>query len=220
MAPSRYAQLCPLARAAEIVGERWTLLVIRQLFAGPQRFTDLKAALPGVSPSVLAERMQGLEQSGLVAQHELPPPAASRVYALTEAGSAFEPALREIARWGLRFLFPARDDDRIDAGQVLVACKLFARAADSPALAVRLVPVADDGTPPFRVVGGPDGTHIEPPDGACDLQLRGPPMTLILAASGMAPVAALLEDASVRVDGDASRLGDFPNLFDFAGNQP
>lgn len=211
----RYAQLCPLARAAELIGERWTLLLMRELFVGPRRFTDLRSALPGVSPSVLTERLQGLEENGLVEQRDLPPPAASRVYVLTEAGEAFEPALREITRWGMRFLFPVREDDEIDGGQVLVACKLFAKPADSPSLTVRVEPDSEHAKLAFRVRGGANGTHVEAEDGAFDLGLQGPPLTIVMAATGMVAADALRADATLVIDGDASRLEEFPRLFDF-----
>jgi len=104
VADIRYAQFCPLTRAVEILGERWTMLLLRELIAGPQRFSDLKERLPGVSSSVLAGRLVRLEEKGLIAKRELPAPAASTVYELAEAGRALRPALIELLRWGMRFL--------------------------------------------------------------------------------------------------------------------
>lgn len=98
-----YAQTCGVARALDVVGERWTLLVIRELLLGPKRFTDLEAGLPGVSSSLLGARLRELQQAGLVAQHHLPPPAASTVYQLTAQGIALEETLLALGRWGARF---------------------------------------------------------------------------------------------------------------------
>ena len=104
MAEFRYAQYCPLARAAELLGERWTLLVVRDLLMGPQRFTDLRGRLPGVSPSVLSERLARLEERGVVCRRTLPPPAPAIVYELTEAGRALDKAVAALASFGMRFL--------------------------------------------------------------------------------------------------------------------
>ncbi len=112
MSDTRYRQFCALARAAEVIGERWTLLVVRELLLGPKRFSDLRDRLDGISPSVLTERLGRAEVLGLVRQSILPPPAASTVYELTEDGRALEPAILELIRWGGRYLLPARKGDR------------------------------------------------------------------------------------------------------------
>jgi DNA-binding HxlR family transcriptional regulator len=95
-----YAQDCAVALALDAVGDRWTLLVVRELLAGPKRYTDLQDGLPGISTDVLAARLRQLEAGGLVERSVLPAPAASKVYALTERGAALEPVLVALARWG------------------------------------------------------------------------------------------------------------------------
>ncbi len=95
-----YGDRCGVARALDVVGERWALLVVRELLLGPKRFTDLRAGLPGLSPDVLSQRLRELEQAGLVRRRKLAPPAGSRVYELTERGLALEPILLELGRWG------------------------------------------------------------------------------------------------------------------------
>ena len=92
MARFRYDQFCPLACAAEIVGERWTLLVLRELLLGSQRFSDLKRRLPGLSSSILAERLERLEERWIVERQSSAPPTPAALYALTPLGRAFEPA--------------------------------------------------------------------------------------------------------------------------------
>ncbi|MGH2538693.1 MAG: winged helix-turn-helix transcriptional regulator [Candidatus Promineifilaceae bacterium] len=99
-----YNQFCALAYALDVVGERWTLLIIRELLAGPRRFTDLAAGLPGISTNLLSERLKGLEERGLLGRRVLPPPAGSTVYELTPAGRALRVAVIELGRWGAQFL--------------------------------------------------------------------------------------------------------------------
>jgi DNA-binding HxlR family transcriptional regulator len=101
-----YAQYCPMAHALDLVGERWSLLVVRELMCGPKRYTDLVATLPGIGTNVLASRLRDLEAGGVVVRRVLPPPAASRVYELTDYGRALRPVMRELAIWGARSLGP------------------------------------------------------------------------------------------------------------------
>lgn len=99
-----YNQFCALAYALDIVGERWTLLIIRELLAGPRRFKDLLAGLPEISTNLLSERLKSLEQAGLLRRRVLPPPAGSTVYELTTVGEALEKAVLELGKWGSQFL--------------------------------------------------------------------------------------------------------------------
>lgn len=96
----RYADPCGIARALDVVGERWALLVIRELMLGPRRFGQLRAGLPDTSPNVLAQRLRELEQDGIVRRYTLEPPASLAVYELTDRGLALEPVLLELGRWG------------------------------------------------------------------------------------------------------------------------
>jgi len=123
----RYAQFCPLTRAVEILGERWTILILRELFLGPKRFSDLKSALNGVSPSVLADRLARLEERNIVSRRELPPPAASIVYELDEAGRALRPLLAEMTRWGVRFMGAPDPADSFRPEWLLLGLQVFAR---------------------------------------------------------------------------------------------
>lgn len=100
MPEHRYEQYCALARALDIVGDRWTLLIVRELWPGPRRFTDLVEGLPGVSRKLLTERLRDLERDGILARRELAPPAARQVYELTEDGRALAGAIRPLIAWG------------------------------------------------------------------------------------------------------------------------
>jgi DNA-binding HxlR family transcriptional regulator len=105
--PTRhYEQYCPIAAALDVLGDRWTLLILRELTMGERRFTDLKAALPGIAPNLLSDRLRDLQHEGLVEQRELPPPAARSVYAATAAGREAVPVLRSLARFGASRLGP------------------------------------------------------------------------------------------------------------------
>ncbi len=105
-----YNQYCGLAYALDIIGERWTLLIVRELVAGPRRFTDLMEGLPGISTNLLTDRLKGLEQRGILRRRTLPPPAASTVYELTPLGEGLEKSLLELGRWGSQFVPPSWED--------------------------------------------------------------------------------------------------------------
>ncbi len=100
-----YRDACAAAHALELLGERWTLLVMRELMPGPRRFSDLRAGLPGISANVLTQRLEWLEEAGVTVRRELPPPSGARVYELTEWGQEAEPIFRVVGRWGARSPF-------------------------------------------------------------------------------------------------------------------
>src|SRR5258707_4514325 len=104
MSKRTYGQYCALAKALDAVGERWTLLIARELFAGPQRFSDLLQTLPGIGNGLLATRLREMQDNGLIEVAELPPPAASRVYQLTTAGRQLDEAVTALGRWGVSLL--------------------------------------------------------------------------------------------------------------------
>jgi DNA-binding HxlR family transcriptional regulator len=99
MASRTYEECCPIAHGLDLVGERWALLVIRELMFGPRRFTDIQTRLSGASSSVLTDRLHHLTAVGIVVRHRLPPPAASWVYELTEWGQGLQPTMLALARW-------------------------------------------------------------------------------------------------------------------------
>lgn len=108
-----YIQYCPAARALEVIGERWSLLIVRELLLGPKRFTDLRRSLPGIGPKVLSERLQAFRANGVITAMEYPPPLAATLYELTETGEALRGLVDELTRWGLRYLGVPRRGDRI-----------------------------------------------------------------------------------------------------------
>src|SRR5438876_967890 len=109
----KFDQYCPVAHALSLVGERWSLLIVRELLLGPKRYTDLTNGLPGIGTNILAARLRELEEGGIVQKRRLPPPAASTVYELTEYGSGLNEALYALARWGARSIGPPGPDDEL-----------------------------------------------------------------------------------------------------------
>ncbi|HKP18972.1 MAG TPA: helix-turn-helix domain-containing protein [Gaiellaceae bacterium] len=134
----RYDQYCPIAHALELVGERWSLLIVRELMHGPKRYTDLAEHLPGIGTNILAARLRDLETCGVLAKRKLPPPAASRVYELTEYGRDLQRVMRELALWGARSLGPPSEGDLVPGW--------LENAVD-----IVLAPVAPAGRFEFRV---------------------------------------------------------------------
>ncbi|GHD22386.1 winged helix-turn-helix transcriptional regulator [Streptomyces galbus] len=116
MSPRRsYDQYCSAARALDVVGDRWTLLIVRELLAGPRRYTDLHADLPGVSTDVLASRLKDMERDGLTTRRRLPPPGAAYVYDLTPRGRELLPVLQALGAWGQPELGERRPTDAVRA---------------------------------------------------------------------------------------------------------
>jgi DNA-binding HxlR family transcriptional regulator len=104
-----YGDRCGVARALDVIGDRWALLVVRELVLGPKRFSDLRAGLPRVAPDVLSQRLRELEGAGVLRRAKLPPPGGARVYELTEWGQELEPLVIGLGRWGSRAPFPGGD---------------------------------------------------------------------------------------------------------------
>jgi len=137
--PKRYDQYCPVAHALDLVGERWALLVVRELMHGPKRYTDLAEHLPGIGTNILASRLRDLEACGIVSKRKLPPPAASRVYELTDYGRELKAVMRDLALWGARSLGPPTADDELFPGWL------------ENAIDVMLAPLAPPGRFEFRI---------------------------------------------------------------------
>ncbi|MFG1679744.1 winged helix-turn-helix transcriptional regulator [Nonomuraea sp. NPDC049269] len=154
MASRSYGHYCAVAKTLDLVGERWTLLVVRELLDGPKRYVDLLGGLVGISTDMLAARLKTLEEAGIVSRRTLPAPAASKVYELTPLGRELQPAMTELARFGMRLL--GEQDD--DAFQVhWITPSLWAMFQPERAQALSL-------TVEFRV--GTDAMHARIADGA------------------------------------------------------
>ena len=131
MAKRLYNQYCAIARALDVIGERWTLLLVRELLTGPKRFKDLMDHLPGIGTNLLSGRLKELEETRLIEQRKLPAPAGSIVYVLTERGAGLEPVLMALSHWGRPLLGPPREKDSLAPGWLMLSMKKAFRPAEA-----------------------------------------------------------------------------------------
>lgn len=209
----RYDQFCPLARAAEILGHRWVIPILRELSVGPQRFSDFRRRLPGLSSSVLADRLAGLEVQGVVARRQLEPPAASTIYELTPDGQALEPTLLELTKWGARFLAQSRPGDHVEPDWLGLAVAAFARSEATPARRFELRPYTENSEAVIRVEGGPMGTHAIDDEEPVETTIRAPVLALMALMSGAMSGDAALASDEVEIEGEPEAVSELSDLF-------
>jgi DNA-binding HxlR family transcriptional regulator len=200
-----YGQQCGIANALDLVGERWALLVIRDLILGPKRFTDLRTSLPGIATNVLTQRLKQLERDGIVRRRFLPPPAASTVYELTEYGRELEVALLAFGRWGARTL-PERVPERASRSEWFgVALKAYFRPEAAADIRATVAMRFDDGFLTLRLHEGELDVSTAATDHA----------DLTIEAVDAGPVAAFLAGREVRLaaEGDLALLERLPAIF-------
>ena len=211
----RYDQYCSVCHALDLVGERWSLVIVRELLKGPKRYTDLIDGMPGVGTNILAARLRDLEAGGIVQKRKLPPPAASTVYELTEYGRELEEPLYALARWGARSLPPpAKGEDFYpDWGLNAFAALLDPHAARG-LTATYVVRVADDV---YTVHLEDSKVHVE--HGAADeadLDFATDRDTFFGLASGeLDPRVALAADEVTIQTGKPTDLERFFSIFNF-----
>ena len=205
-----YGQYCGLARSLDLVGERWALLVVRELLLGPKRFTDLLEGLPGVSTNVLATRLRQLERAGVLERKVLPPPAASSVYELTGYGRALEPAVAALGRWGAASLVERGPDQVLRSHWLALALKAFFHP--DAASGVTRVYEARLREGAFRLAVTDGTLEVGPATGdGADLTLEADDDALVGVLAGR------LEPSAVIVaEGDPAELARFVELFRFA----
>src|SRR3954453_3621501 len=172
-----YGQYCPIAAGLDLIGDRWTLLILRELSIADRRFTDLRSALTGIAPNLLTERLRSLQSIGLVSMVELPPPAARSVYRLTDEGRRIEPVLRSVARFGVRYL-DGQPTEWFDAERVAFSLLAPWRRRPEAKLRARLIAVGQtdpsdtDHSDTVDLVLDFSGMTVEPPEGRPDVTLR------------------------------------------------
>jgi DNA-binding HxlR family transcriptional regulator len=203
-----YDDPCGVARALDVVGERWTLLVVRELLFGPKRFSDLVRGLPGMSQNVLSQRLRELAGAGLVERRRLGPPVSGQVYELTERGSALRPVVVELARWGSRIPTSSRADLSPDA---LVLALLTTFDPDG-AEDVRVALVLDDDRFVAEVVRG-RLEIVRGEAGGADAEIRTDTAGLRSVVFGGRELAEAVAAGEVEVRGDAGRAAGFVTHF-------
>ena len=168
-----YMQYCPIAHALDVVGERWSLLIVRELMRGPLRYTDLGERLPGIGTNILASRLRDLEAGGVLARRKLPPPTPVTVYELTEHGRGLERVLSELAYWGVRSLGPPPEDEVFEDGWLEGALRtMVCRAPVAGTFEFRagdVVANVTDGTVAPGPAERPDAVLTTTPRGFYDL---------------------------------------------------
>ncbi len=185
MAGRRYNQYCGVARALDQVGERWSLLIVRDLLDGPQRYSDLQHRLVGIPSDMLATRLRHLEAVGIVRRSVLPPPAGSRVYELTDRGRALEPTIVELARWGAELLGEPTLDDAFDTRWIGLSLRSRFHAEQAAGVDLTIHFLVDGETLAVDVHDGRLTTREAPADDESpDVLVAGDPAALAAAALG------------------------------------
>jgi DNA-binding HxlR family transcriptional regulator len=211
-AKRRYDDACGTAHGLDLIGERWALLVVREMLLGPKRFSDLRSDLPGISANVLTQRLERLEETGLVTRRRLPPPAKAQVYELTPWGYEAEPIIQTLGRWAVRS--PGHDATLpISATSIMLSFRTWwdERKADGFAAAVgfRLGSESFVATP-----AGPELKVARADPAGAQAVFIGEPSALGAAAYGKQPLAALESAGLLRVEGDIALARRFLSLFE------
>jgi DNA-binding HxlR family transcriptional regulator len=206
-----YEDACATAHALDLVGERWALLVMRELMLGPKRFSDLRESLPGISANVLTQRLESLETAGILLRRKLPPPAAAQVYELTEWGYESEPIFQALGRWAARS--PAHDPSLpFSTASLVLSLRTMFNAERSKGMDARIGFRIGEETFLAHLANGRIEMARGPLDEA-DLILTGTPPVLAGAIYGGQPLEMLEQAGVLRVEGDRALARRFMSLF-------
>jgi DNA-binding HxlR family transcriptional regulator/putative sterol carrier protein len=206
-----YEDGCATAHALDLIGERWALLVVRELILGPKRFTDLRTGLPGISPNVLTQRLEELEQSGIVRRRKLPPPAAAWVYELTGWGLELERVIMSLGRWGARSPFLMQGHPLSVDAVILSFRTMFSADAARDVKGTLEIRIGDDR---YRARVARGELHLtrgaaEHPDAV--LETDAP--TLVAVAYGGRKFSEAVKAGELKVEGDKALARQFFTLF-------
>jgi DNA-binding HxlR family transcriptional regulator/putative sterol carrier protein len=207
-----YNDLCGLSHALELVGERWAILILRELSYGPKRFTDIRSGLPGASPNVLSQRLRELEAHGIVGRRTLAPPAASKVYELTEWGRELEPTLRTLGRWAARSPhFP--DSGHFSPSSLAMNLETMFLADQATGLDLTIGLRLGEESFQLRIAGGSlgvqSGEAVDP-----DAVIETDPMTLVGILYYGEELTTAEAAGTLRIDGKREVVADLPRLFE------
>lgn len=205
-----YGEFCGVARALDLIGDRWSLLVIRELALRPCRYTDLRDGLPGIATNLLADRLRSLAEAGIVHSEYVGPPVASTVYTLTDWGAQLRPVLAALARWSIPLMATGRGDDHFRARWLVGAVDALYQDIDAAQLAAVTLRIDVAGE---SVLVDVSGTGVDarpcPPGQAADVVLRADPDTALAALAGHLDLPGLPAEGVPGVDGDADALARF-----------
>jgi DNA-binding HxlR family transcriptional regulator len=209
-----YAQYCPVARALDVVGERWTLLIVRDLLMGPKRYTDLREGLPGIATDILTARLRTLEEGGFVRRRELPRPAPATVYELTEDSLQLRHAILALGRVGLETLGGPEAGEDVRPERMVLGFRVSFRRGEFADL-TETYELTIDGEP-FTVDVGDGAVDTRPgPASSPAMRLRTDADTFITLLTGeLAPAVALADDRAA-LEGDREVLERFIKAFGF-----
>jgi DNA-binding HxlR family transcriptional regulator/putative sterol carrier protein len=207
-----YGDGCSIARGLDLVGERWALLVVRELLLGPKRYTDLRRGLANASPNVLYERLRELERAGIVRRRKLPPPAGSRVYELTDWGLQLEDVVISLGRWAARSPAPHGDAPIVSADSVILALRgLFDPDAAHGLRAGYEIRIGDDR---FRIEVADDEIEVARGEAHhADATIETDPGTLDAVLWGAGSLADAQRSGKMTIEGDEAAVERFVGLF-------
>jgi DNA-binding HxlR family transcriptional regulator len=207
-----YGDGCAIARALDVIGERWALLVVRELLLGPRRYTDLRSGLPNASPNVLSERLRELERAGVVRRRKLPPPAASRVYELTDWGLGLEETVTALGHWAARSPTPPSDAPIVSAASIILA--LRARFDPAAAQGLRASYELRLGEDRFRIdMADAELEAVRGSTDGADATIDTDPDTLGAVLWGGLPLTDAQRSGKLTVEGDKAAVRRLVRLF-------
>lgn len=205
-----YSDGCAASRALDLIGERWALLVVRELVLGPKRFTDLRSGLPTISPNVLAQRIDELEEAAIVRRRRLPPPSSTWVYELTDWGAELGPVIMSLGRWAARS--PSKPNGPMSIASLILSFRTMFDSSAAGDLKARIELQLRDETFHAEISEGrfniergaasaPNATIVTDPDTLATVVYAGRPLTEAMRAG------------DVKIDGDKSTIKRFLTLF-------
>lgn len=213
MAKRSYDEYCGLAVALDLLGERWTLLIIRDLLMGPKRFTDLLVGLPGIGTGLLTQRLRELEDAGVIEKAALPPPAASTVYQLTSDGESLRSPLLGLTRFGLRRLGTPTEGQTANVNLLAFAMAARFNPSNSPAADGTYQLCIDGSTFKLAIDNGTINIQAGPthqPQAVISTDMA----TLIAINNGTTTLAEALTSRVLTVDGDPTAIAALANAFE------
>lgn len=209
-----YGQVCGVAHALDLVGERWGLLVVRELILGPKRFTDLRRGLPRIPTNVLSARLKELEQGGVVGRRLSPSPGGAVVYELTEYGQELEDVVVRLGLWGAKTMDQPRPGDTLSVDSLCLALRAMFHADRSQAVRATYVLRVSDVVVNLSVDGGQleigEGLLADP-----DLELESDSTAMHALLAGQLTPAEAIRSGAIRIAGDPALLDRFAELFSF-----